>query len=157
MIHSLKGILEAILCVESKTPEHFQAKLGKLSVRLASFKRSLEYIQDFIHFYGLKVFHEGFESLVRCYVDIEKNYLLTGQMGFEELSYDEQIPMPEIKNKSCNTFIGWVLEEILHLTHPQSCTYLQSAYGFYDCNSFKESLTLKTLFLLVNCIGVTGL
>jgi hypothetical protein len=35
-------------------------KIVKLSEKLNSFKLSLEYIQDFIHIHGLKMFYEEF-------------------------------------------------------------------------------------------------
>ena len=53
-----------------------------------SFKLSLEYIQDFIHIHGLKMFYEEFEKLIYAYVDIEKLSLITKEVGFEELNYD---------------------------------------------------------------------
>ena len=53
-----------------------------------SFKLSLEYIQDFIHIHGLKMFYEEFEKLIYAYVDIEKLFLITKEVGFEELNYD---------------------------------------------------------------------
>ena len=35
-------------------------KISLLSVKFQSFKLSLEYLQDFVHIYGLKMFYEEF-------------------------------------------------------------------------------------------------
>jgi hypothetical protein len=44
---------------------------------------SLEDIQDFIHVYGLKMFYEEFEKLIYCYTDIEKNFYVFKEVGYE--------------------------------------------------------------------------
>ena len=45
-------------------------KVSTLAVKLDSFKLSLEYVQDFVHIYGLKMYYEEFEKLIYCYVDM---------------------------------------------------------------------------------------
>jgi hypothetical protein len=40
---------------------------------------------------------------------MEKNFVIFKEVGYEELNYDEYIPMPKIKSDSCNSFIGFLL------------------------------------------------
>lgn len=70
LIKLIAIILEKSLRPPTRTPEEFFTKLVRLSDKLGSFKMSLEYIQDFIHIHGLKMFHEEFERLIYAYVDI---------------------------------------------------------------------------------------
>jgi hypothetical protein len=84
-------------------------------------------------------------------------YFLTKEVGYEELNYDESIPMPRGEFKNCNTFVGELLNELIELTHPSKCTFLQAAYGFYSIEQRKEVVTLKTLHILQKCIGICGL
>jgi WASH complex subunit strumpellin len=58
LIKLIANILEKSLREPSRTPEEFLVKIIQLSSKLANFKLSLEYIQDFIHIYGLKMFYE---------------------------------------------------------------------------------------------------
>jgi WASH complex subunit strumpellin len=157
LIKLIAIILEKSLRVPTKTPEEFFAKIVRLSDKLNSFKMSLEYIQDFIHIHGLKMFYEEFERLIYAYVDIEKLYLITKETGFEELNYDESIPMPKGEYSNCNSFFGEILNEIIALTHPSRCTFLQAAYGFFNLDTKKEVLTLKTLHVLAKCVGISGM
>lgn len=50
-----------------------------------------------------------------------------------------------------------MLNELIDLTHPTKCTFLQAAYGFYSIEQKKEVVTLKTLHILQKCIGICGL
>jgi len=45
--------------------------------------------------------------------------------------------MPKGDFKNCNSFFGELLNEILELTNPNKCTFLQSAYGFFNLESKK--------------------
>jgi WASH complex subunit strumpellin len=58
LIKLIASILERSLRVKANTPEEFLAKIIRLSEKLKNFKLSLEYIQDFIHIHGLKMFYE---------------------------------------------------------------------------------------------------
>lgn len=60
LIKLIANILERSLRTPAKSPEEFFEKLARLSEKLRSFKLSLEYIQDFIHIHGLKMFYEEF-------------------------------------------------------------------------------------------------
>ena len=68
----------------------------------------MEYIQDFINAFGNKMFIEEFERLVSAYITMECMYILTRKKAIEELSYDEDIPMPELKSEppGCINFMG---------------------------------------------------
>jgi len=78
-------------------------------------------------------------------------------VGYEELNYDDYIPMPKFKYENCNSFLGYLLNEIIYFTNPKKAVFIQSAFGFYDFDQKKEVLTLKTLNILYKCIGISGL
>lgn len=44
------------------------------------------------------MFIEEFDRLMGCYVDMEVACIITKKLTFEELSYDEDIPMPDEKS-----------------------------------------------------------
>jgi WASH complex subunit strumpellin len=53
--------------------------------------------------------------------------------------------------------MGYILREIIELTNSRSSTFILTAYGFYNCESGKEIINLKTMNILNKCIGVSGL
>lgn len=78
--------------------DDFHKRLSKLSDDLGGFKQAVEYIQDFINAYGSKMFIEEFDRLMDAYTNMEIACLVTRKLGYEELSYDEDIPMPDDKS-----------------------------------------------------------
>lgn len=133
--------------------------MEELANRLDGFKKAMENIQDFIMNYGLKLFHEEFDRLINCYVEIESNAFLSGKLMIDEYFYDEDIPLPA-ENSSDGvslTFMGRILNAILNLTDSKRTIYMDSALGFFDSNDRKEIITMKTMGLLYRCIGVPGL
>lgn len=57
------------------------------------------------------MFTEEFNRLIECYTSMELKGLITGNKEYEELSYDEDIPMPDEKSKQYGAinFIGRLL------------------------------------------------
>ena len=82
LIRLLATMLESSLVKDTPSSQGFLTKISLLSVKLNSFKLSLEYVQDFVHIYGLKMFYEAFEKLIYCYVDMEKAALVVEDVGF---------------------------------------------------------------------------
>jgi len=95
--------------------DDFTKRLNKLAEDLSAFRQSVEYIQDFISAYGNKMFIEEFDRLMACYIDMEAACLLTKKLTFEELSYDEDIPMPDEKSLPFGVinFTGRLLKQVL--------------------------------------------
>ena len=88
---------------------------------------------------------------------MEKVALILGEVGYEQLNYDADIPSPKLKDSEFNTFMGFVLRELLNLTNSKTSTFILTGYGFYNSENGKEILTLKMLNILHQCIGVSGL
>ena len=100
----------------------------------------MEYIQDFVNIYGLKIFNEEFNRLINCYIDMEVNAFLNNKLTIEELSYDEDIPMPDLKTAEQGSvnFMGRLLKEMLSLTNYKTSIYVDITSSFFDSKSEKE-------------------
>jgi len=107
------------------------------------FKNALEYIQDFVNIFGLKIFSEEFNLLINSYIDMEMYALLTKKSIIEELNYDEKIPIPQriitANDRLSMNFTGRLLREILNLTNPRRVMYLESTSAFYEITG-KEAI-----------------
>jgi WASH complex subunit strumpellin len=58
----------------------FEERLRALSARLAGFRRSFEYIQDYVCIYGLRVWQEEFQRIINYNVEQECNTFLKRQV-----------------------------------------------------------------------------
>lgn len=151
--------LDAALLFQKATLDDFLKRLTKLAEDLGAFKVSVEYIQDFINAFGIKMFLEEFDRLINAYIDMEVHALQTNKLAIEELAYDEDIPLPDDKSRQFNVvnFMGRLLKEMLSLTEAKKTIYLESTLGFYESQKGDPVVTMKTLALLCRCIGITGL
>ncbi|EGR32385.1 hypothetical protein IMG5_084740, partial [Ichthyophthirius multifiliis] len=138
----------------------FLNTLFQLQYYLQGFKKSLEYIQDFIGNYGLRIFHEEFERLIISYIDMEQIAFITKKLDYEELLYDDNIPMPDRQNMENNNsvnFMGRILNEIMKLTDFKNTVYVHQNIAFYSFPKGQEMLNLKIMNMLYKCIGISGL
>jgi WASH complex subunit strumpellin len=144
---------------KANSVEDFTKRLSKLADDLSAFRQSVEYIQDFINAYGNKMFIEEFDRLMACYIDMEVACLLTKKLTFEELSYDEDIPMPDERSLPFGVinFTGRLLKQVLLMTDNRNTTYIEATLGFYDSKTGAETFNMKTISLLSRCIGNSGL
>ena len=95
LIKLIHKTLDMCLIFRKGTFEEYEQKLTNLAANLEGFKKAVECIQDFISSYGLKAFSEEFDRLITCYIDMEETAFLTNKLEYEELYYDEDIPMPD--------------------------------------------------------------
>ena len=54
-------------------------QLGQLHRQLEAFKRSFEYIQDYIGIYGLKMWHEEYSRIINFNVEQVRAFLVPSQ------------------------------------------------------------------------------
>ena len=94
-----------------------------------------------------------------CYIDMEVSCLNTNKLTFEELAYDEDIPMPDEKSLPFGVinFTGRLLKQILSMTDMKNTTYIEATLGFYDLKTGADAFNMKTISLLSKCIGNSGL
>ncbi len=83
LIKLISKILDKILVFENTNIDEFEKRMKLLGENLYGFKKALEYIQDFVNIYGLKIFYEEFNRLMECYIEIEANSFFTNKMTFE--------------------------------------------------------------------------
>lgn len=89
---------------------------------------------------------------------MEIRALITNKLVFEELSYDEDIPMPDDKSLQfgCLNFMGRLAKEMIRLTNPKSIIYVESTFGFYD-NLGNDVINIKTIGIIGKGLGICGL
>lgn len=60
---------------------HLKSKIYCMQeINIGSFKKAIEYIQDFVNIYGIKIWQEEFNRVINKYIDLEANTFLSKQV-----------------------------------------------------------------------------
>ncbi|XP_059147627.1 WASH complex subunit 5-like isoform X2 [Physella acuta] len=137
-------------------------KLHTLGDQMDGFRRSFEYIQDYVNIYGLKIWQEEVSRIINYNVEQECNsFLRTKVQDWESVYQSTAIPIPRFPqvDESVN-FIGRLAREILRITDPKTTLYMDQMKAWYDMKT-KQEITNKTLFekihRAVGSFGLSGL
>lgn len=137
-------------------------KLHVLGDQMDGFRRSFEYIQDYVNIYGLKIWQEEISRIINYNVEQECNsFLWTKVQDWESIYQSTAIPIPRFApvDESVN-FIGRLAKEIIRITDPKSTSYVDQMKAWYDMKT-KQEITNRTLFekihRAVGSFGLSGL
>ena len=112
-----------------------EAVLTEVSTQLDGFRRSLEYIQDYLAMYGLKIWQQEFARIVRFNTELECNRFLKKKVLPSQSIYQSRsipiprfAPMPRSKDSS---FIGRMLRALLYLSDSRKTVFAPACSGWY--------------------------
>ncbi|XP_020632450.1 WASH complex subunit 5-like [Orbicella faveolata] len=137
-------------------------RLKELGGRMDGFRRSFEYIQDYINIYGLKIWQEEVSRIINYNVEQECNSFLREKVhDWQSVYQSTTIPIPKFPpvDESVN-FIGRLAREILRITDTRTTCYIDQMGAWYDSRTKQEVmnlLILKQLQQAVGSFGLTGL
>lgn len=129
--------------------EDFESCLRQLGARLSGIRQSIEYIQDYINTYGLKMWQEELSRIVNYNVEQECNEFLKKKVYDWQSEYQsEAIPIPLFDRpkhpdqaKFAN-FTGRVVNELLRHSSPLTSIYAPFKQGWFSLNDNKETVCL---------------
>ncbi|CAF0738574.1 unnamed protein product [Brachionus calyciflorus] len=137
-------------------------RLEKLNEQIDGFRRSFEYIQDYVNIYGLRIWQEEFSRIIFFHVEQEcNNFTKKKIFEFESIYQSKNIPIPIYPpvDQSVN-FIGRLAREILRMTDPKMTYYLPKKSAWYDLKTKEEIINLrlfKKIEQSLNSFGLHGL
>ncbi|XP_035827087.1 WASH complex subunit 5 [Aplysia californica] len=134
-------------------------KLTVLGDQMDGFRRSFEYIQDYVNIYGLKIWQEEVSRIINYNVEQECNsFLRTKIQDWQSVYQSTAIPIPRFVpvDESVN-FVGRLAREILRITDPKTTSYVDQMKAWYDLKT-KQEITNRTLFAKIHrAVGSFGL
>jgi WASH complex subunit strumpellin len=71
-------------------------RLHNLGEQMEGFRRSFEYIQDYVNIYGLKIWQEEVSRIVNYNVEQECNSFLRTKVNLPTLSYLRNLTLKEL-------------------------------------------------------------
>lgn len=104
-----------------KTSE-LELKLKNVGEIMNGYKRSFEYIQDYININGLKIWQEELSRIIGYNVEQECNsFLRTKILDWESIYQSKHIPIPKYPPSDATSvnFIGCLAREICRITDPK--------------------------------------
>ncbi|XP_049874083.1 WASH complex subunit 5 [Pectinophora gossypiella] len=122
------------------TSNNLLPRLQKLAESMDGYKRSLEYIQDYINIHGLRIWQKQVSTII--------NESVT-----KEISLRKGV---ELYSPSAG-FMGSLARQIVQLTEARVCTYISICSAWFDVKTQNEIVNTKTFAKLNDAIGVVGL
>lgn len=165
--------LDNLLVFNTNGLPEFSAKLGQLKKVLEGFRRSFNYIQDYVNIYGLKIWQvnviwlierlslsqEEFQRIISYYVEREcDRFMKQVHEGTKSQFQSKIIPIPDpivVKGSMSDNFIGRLGAVMLFQTDVQRTCYIQKLNAWYSRNEM-EILGIKMFDLLIESIGAIG-
>lgn len=130
---------------------------------MEGFRRSFEYVQDYVGIYGLKIWQEEVSRIINYNVEQESNSFLKQKIyDFQSAFQSRHIPIPRIAplgDGSIN-FMGRLVQEILRVTDPRLTFYGEQRNTWYDIRTKQpviDVLLFRKLHRAVGSFGLNGL
>ena len=140
-------------------PGELVEKLKVLGANMDAFRRSFEYIQDYVSIYGLKIWQEEVSRIINYNIEQECNkFLRTKVLDWQSYYQSTAVPIPNFApvDNSVN-FVGRLAREIQRISDPKTTVFVEQMNAWYDSRT-KEEVLNTTIFALVrNSIGTPGL
>ncbi|XP_062543683.1 WASH complex subunit 5 [Armigeres subalbatus] len=137
-----------------------EAKLAILNRIIDGYKRSFEYVQDYLNIHCLRIWNEEMQRIINFNVQRECNPLMKNKISEWNSEYqNDTIPIPSYEpvDMASITFIGRLAREVLRITDPKVTTYIDICSTWYDHKTQKAVLTNKFTSRINETFGPPGL
>lgn len=122
------------------TPANLLSRLQKLAESMDGYRRSLEYIQDYINIHGLRIWQKQISAIIN-------------ESVAREISYRKGVTL----YSPSAGFMGSLARQIPQLLDARICTYINICGAWYDVKTQNEIMNNKTFAKLNDAVGVVGL
>ncbi|XP_044765893.1 WASH complex subunit 5 [Coccinella septempunctata] len=159
LVQRISKALHEVLIFSSKSKTELEQKLNTLGNIMEGYKKSFEYIQDYININGLKIWQEEITRIINYNVEQECNRFLRSKVHAWDSQYQSRIiPIPfYLQTDSISeNFIGRLAREMIRLTDPRNSVYLDQSTAWYETKSHKPILNRQIFGLLTKAIEISG-
>ncbi|KYM92896.1 WASH complex subunit strumpellin [Atta colombica] len=140
---------------DQKSKTSLLQKLNHLSSIMDGYRKSFQYIQDYININSLKIWHEEITYIINNAVEEERmgSSWVPGKSWrqFQEDKY------PFSTDSSSLTFMGRLARELIRITDPRTIVYIEHSLAWYDIKTQNEVLNYKVFSVILETIGTPGL
>jgi len=161
LVNRISAALHGILTFNPRSRvSELKSKLADLVKAMGGFKRSFEYIQDYVNIYGLKIWQEEMMRIINFNVERECNSFLRQKvLEFESIYQSREIPIPKFQptDQFSVTFMGRLAREFLRITNVKSTIYMHATEAWYDGKTKQEIIDISLLNRILSSLGTHGM
>ncbi|XP_014473017.1 PREDICTED: WASH complex subunit strumpellin isoform X1 [Dinoponera quadriceps] len=140
---------------DQKSKTSLLQKLSKLSSIMDGYRKSFQYIQDYININSLKIWHEEITYIINNAVEEERRGS-SWVPGKSWRQFQEDKHASSTDNTSL-TFMGRLARELIRITDPKTTVYIDHSLAWYDIRTQNEVLNYKIFSVILETIGTPGL
>ncbi|KAK4872669.1 hypothetical protein RN001_014698 [Aquatica leii] len=158
--HISKALHTAIVFSPRLKLDELEQRVKNLACIMNGYKRSFEYIQDYVNINGLKIWQEEVTRIINYNVEQECNGFLRNKVHAWESAYQSRyVPIPHYASTDPNSvnFIGRLARELIRLTDPKTSIYIEQTSTWYDSKTHKPILSKQEFALIASALEITGL
>ncbi|XP_062506598.1 WASH complex subunit 5-like [Corticium candelabrum] len=159
LVRKVALALHSGLVFKTKTPQELMQRLQGLAATMDGFRRSFEYIQDYVNIYGLKIWQEEVSRVIHYNVEQECNLFLRQKIyDWQSIYQSTAIPIPRFPpvDESVN-FVGRLAREMMRMTDSRSTSYIEQMTTWYDNRTHQELVSFRQFGQLERGLGTFGL
>nr|XP_023013029.1 WASH complex subunit 5 [Leptinotarsa decemlineata] len=160
LVQHISAALHSELIFSQKPKQDELDQKLKLLVKIMDgYKRSFEYIQDYININGLRIWQEEVTRIINYNVEQECNGFLRNKIyPWQSVFQSRYVPIPlhQPTDQSVN-FIGRLAREVIRLTDPKNSIYLDQTLTWYDIKTRKSVVSKESIASIGSAIEVAGL
>lgn len=160
LVKQVAAALHSTLIFNPKAKvSELEPRLQMLAERMSGFRRSFEYIQDYVNIYGLKIWQEEVSRIINYNVEQECNSFLRTQIhDWQSMFQSTTIPIPRFPPVDGSvTFVGRLAREVLRMTDTRATTFIDQMSAWYDKKTQQEVLNLRLWEQLKGAVDIFGL
>ncbi|KAK9307552.1 hypothetical protein QLX08_002167 [Tetragonisca angustula] len=143
------------LVFEPKSKVSLLQKLHNLTAIIDGYRKSFQYIQDYININSLKIWHEEITYIINNAVEEECS--VSSWTSGRSWRYFQDEKHVSISDNNSATFIGRLARELLRITDPRTTVYIEHSLAWYDLKTQMEVLNYKIFSRTLEAIGTPGL
>ncbi|XP_001600214.3 WASH complex subunit 5 [Nasonia vitripennis] len=133
-------------------------KLQALSMVMDGYRKSFQYIQDYININSLKVWHEEITYIITNAVEEEcRGSSWTPAKLWTYLPEDKMNAHLVPTDSNSLTFMGRLARELIRITDPKTTIYIEHALAWFDLKTQAEVLSHKAFTMILQAMGTPGL
>eukprot|EP00004_Rigifila_ramosa_P027670 TRINITY_DN9095_c0_g1_i1.p1 TRINITY_DN9095_c0_g1~~TRINITY_DN9095_c0_g1_i1.p1 ORF type:complete len:1142 (+),score=349.87 TRINITY_DN9095_c0_g1_i1:288-3428(+) len=150
--------LHQLLQFKTGKMQDTERSLSQLADRLDGFRKSFEYISDYVNIFGLKIWQEEFSRIVNYNVEQECNSFLKRKVyDFQSQYQSVAIPIPRFQPVDESiTFVGRLARELMSQTDAKKSVFVDLMSAWIDRDG-REIVGIRTFSLLQMAVGIFGL
>ncbi|XP_047367322.1 WASH complex subunit 5 isoform X2 [Vespa velutina] len=143
------------LIFDTKSKITLPQKLKSLASIMDGYRKSFQYIQDYININSLKIWHEEIIYIIDSAIEEEQRG--SSWIPGKTWRYFSNEKHASLTENNCLTFIGRLTRELIRITDPRNTVYIEHTLAWYDIKTQVEVLNYKVFTMILDAIGTPGL